>query len=64
MTQQQHRGATPVFNSTTSQELFHLHTSRIEVGIIETEGELSGRTTNVHDAQLAGQELESIMGER
>lgn len=62
-TPRQHRGATPVFSSTTSPEQSHSHTSRTEAGIMEAEGELSGRTGNAHDAQLLGQEVESFVGD-
>lgn len=62
-TLQQHRGATPVSSSTTSPELSRSLTSKIEVVIMETEGELSGRTKNAHNIQLAGQVMESLMGD-
>lgn len=59
----QHRGATPVSSSTTSLELSRLLTSKITVVIVEVEGELSGRTQNAHNAQLAGEGMESNVGD-
>lgn len=58
-TPRQHREATLVSSSTTSLEPFHSLTSRTQVGIMAAEGELSGRSRNAHDAQLAGWEMES-----